>query len=82
VGMLIAQKIGQVTLVGCSDHWHNRHSCRKLVLHIPLRVAGVHLSVYLVTFRDCEAHLFEIEVHVKSEMCQKVRNTFENIPTV
>ena len=38
-GMLIAWKLGQVSLVGCTNDWHNRRSGRKLILHIPPAVA-------------------------------------------
>jgi len=81
-GMLIAGKIGQVSLVGCTYDWYNRRYCRKLILCIPLPVAGVHLAVYSATFRVCKAHRFIIEVRLKWEMCQKELNTFENIPEV
>jgi len=81
-GMLVAQKIGQVGLVRCTNDWYNCSSSRKLILRIPPPIACVHLAVYLVTFRVCKAHRFKIEVHLKWEMCQKEWYPFENIPVV
>ena len=81
-GMLIAKKIGQVSLVGCTNYLHNRCSGRKLIMRIPPPVAGILLTVYLATFRVCKAHWFKVEVHPKWEMCQNDLDTFENIPVV
>jgi len=81
-GMLVARKIGQVSLVGCTNDWHKCRSGRKLILHIPPPVASVHHTVYSVTFRVCEAYWFKIQERLKWEMCQKEPDTFENIPVV
>ena len=81
-GMLIARKIGQVSLVGCTNDGHNRCSGRKLILCIPPPIARVHLAVDSTTLRVSEAHRFKIEVRLKWEMCQKELDTFENIPVV
>ena len=81
-GMLIARKIGQVSLVECTYDWHNRRSCRKLILCIPPPIARVHLTVDSTTLRVSEVHRFEIEVRLKWEMCQKELDTFKNIPVV
>jgi len=43
-GMLVAQKIDPVGLVETTNDWHNRRSIRKLILHIPLPIACVHLA--------------------------------------
>jgi len=58
--MLIAQRIGQVSLVGCTNDWHNGHSSRKLILWIPPPIASVNLAVDLMTLRVSEAHWFKI----------------------
>ena len=42
----------------------------------------MHLTVYSVAFRVCEAHWFKIEVRLKWEMCQKELNTLEKIPVL
>ena len=81
-GMLIARKIGQVSLVGCTYDWHNCRSGRKLSLHIPPPIAGVHLTEYLAIVRVCKVHRLKIEVHMRWEMCQQELDTFENIPVV
>jgi len=80
--MLIAWKIGQVSLVGCPNDWHNRRSGRQVILRIPPPLTGVRLTVYSATFRVCEAHRFKIQVRLKWEMCQQELDTFENIPVV
>jgi hypothetical protein len=81
-GMLIARKIGQVSLVRCTYDWHNRRSGRKLILRIPPPIAGVHLAVDSTTLIVSEANRFKIEMRLKWEMCQKELDTFENIPVV
>ena len=77
--MLVAGKIGQVGLVGCTNDWHNGYSSRKL---IPPPIACVHFTVYSATFWVCKAHRFKIEVCLKWEICPKELYTFENIPVV
>ena len=79
-GMLIARKIGQVSLVGSTNDGHNCCSARKLILCIPPPIARVHLAVDSTTLSVSEAHRFKIEVRLKWEMCQKKLHTFENIP--
>jgi len=69
LAMLVVRKIGQVGPVGCTNDWHNCHSSRKLILHIPPPITYVHLTEYLATFRVWKAHRFEIEVRLKWEMC-------------
>jgi hypothetical protein len=81
-GMLIIQKLGQVSLVGCRNDWHNHRSGRKLILHIPVPIACVYPAVYSAIFQACEVHQFKIEVCLQLEMCQKELYTFENIPVV
>jgi len=81
-GMLIARKIGQVTLGGCTYDWHNRRSGRKLILCIPRPIAHVHPAVDSTTLRVSEAHRFKMEVRLKWEMCQQELYTFENIPVL
>jgi len=81
-GMLIARKIGQVSLVGCTYDGPNHRSGGELMLCIPPRIACVHLAVDSRTHRVGEAHRFKIEVHLKWAMCQKELDTFENIPVV
>jgi len=78
--MLITQKIGQVSLVRCTYDWYNRRSGRKLILCIPPPIARIHLTVDSTTLRVSKAHQFKMKVHLKCKMCQKVLNTFENIP--
>ena len=51
-GMLIARKIGQVSFVGCTYDWHNRHSGRKLILCNPPRIAHVHLAIDSTALRE------------------------------
>jgi len=65
-GMLVARKIGQVGLVGCTNDWDNRRSSRKLILRIPPPVTGVHLAVYLATLPVCEAQ--DVQNRGASEM--------------
>ena len=79
-GMMIARKIGQMSLVGCTNDCHNRCPGRKLILCIPPPIALDHLAVDSTTLRVSEAHQFKIEVHLKWEMCQKELDTFETIP--
>ena len=81
-GMLVAQRIGHVGLVGCTNDSHNHRSSRKLLLRFPPPIAWVHLTIYSATFRGSKAHRFKIEVHLKCEMCQKELYTFENIPVI
>ena len=59
-GMLFAWKIGQGSLVGCTNDWHNGRSGRKLIVCMPPPVTSVHLNVYLATFRVFKAHWFTI----------------------
>ena len=80
--MLIAQTICQVSLVRCTNDWHNRRCGRKPISHIPQPVAFVDLAVYSVTFRVCVVHWFKFEVGLKWKMCQNELYTFENIPVV
>jgi len=82
LGMLITRKISQVSLVGCTYHWHNCHSCRNLILCIPLPIARVHLAVDSMTLRVSNAHRFQMEVRLKLKLWQKELDTFENIPVV
>jgi len=49
-GMLIPQKIGQMSLLGCTNDWHNCPSGRKLILCIEPPITRVHLTVYSATF--------------------------------
>jgi hypothetical protein len=81
-GMLVARKICQVSLVGCTNDWHNLHSSRNQILRIPPPIAGDHLAVYSATCRDCKAHRLKIDVCLKWDMCQNEQYTFENIPVV
>jgi len=81
-GMVIARKMCQVSLVGCTYDWYNSCSCRKLVLRIPPPIAGVHLAVNLNTLGDSQAHWFKINVDLEWVMCQKELHTFENIAVV
>jgi hypothetical protein len=78
--MLIARKISQVSLVGCTNDWHNRRSGRTLNLCMPPPIAGVHLAVESTTLRVSKVHWFKTEVRLKWEMCQKELDTFEKIP--
>jgi len=70
-GMLVTRKTDPEGHVGCTNHWHNCRSSGMLILRIPPPITCVHLAVYLVTFRVCKAKQFQIEVHLKWEMCQK-----------
>jgi len=81
-GMLIARKIGPLSLVGCTYDWHKRRSGRKLILCIRPPIARIHLTVDLRAVRVSEVHRFKIEVRLKWEMCQKELDTCENIPEV
>jgi hypothetical protein len=68
-GILIARKIGEVSLVGCTYDWYNRRSSRKLILCIAPPVALIHPAVDSMTLRVSKAHRFKIEVCLKWEMC-------------
>jgi len=81
-GMVIAQRIGQVSLVGCTNEWHDCHSGRKLILLVPPPISCVRLAEYSAIFPVCEVHRFKIEVCLQWEMCQKELYTFENISVV
>jgi len=81
-GMLVACKISQVGLVGCTNDCHNCCSSRKLILGIPPPIACVHLAVYWATFRVCKTHRFKIKVRLKWNMCQNEQYIFEYIPVV
>ena len=78
-GMLVARKIGLVSLAGCTYHWYNRWSGRKLILCIPPPIALVLLVVDFRPIRASEAPRFKIEVRLKWEMCQKELDKFGNI---
>jgi hypothetical protein len=67
--MLIARKFTEVSLVGCTNDWHNCRSGRKLILRIPPPIARVHLAVDSTTLRDSEAHQLEIDLCLKRKMC-------------
>jgi hypothetical protein len=79
-GVLIAQKIGHVSLVGCTNDWQNRCSGRNWMLCMSPLIARVHLVVDSTPLRFSKAHRFNIEVRLKWEMSQKKLDTFENIP--
>jgi len=81
-GMLITRSIVQVSLVRCTNEWHNHRSARKPILRILPPLNSVNLSVYLANFRVCEAHQFKIEVCLYWEMCQMELNISKNIPIV
>jgi len=81
-GMLVAQNISQVSLVRCTNDWHNRHSSREQILRIPPPITFGHLAGYSVTFLVYKAHRFKIEARLKWEMCQKELYTLGNIPVV
>ena len=68
-GMLIALNICQVSLIGCTNDWHNRRSGRNLILCIPPPITRVHIAVYSTALRVCEAHWFKIEVFLTRKMC-------------
>jgi len=79
-GLLIGRKIGQMSLVGCRNDWHNSRSGRKMTLCIPPPIPHAHLAGDSTTLRVSKAHHFTIEKCLKWEMCQKELDTFENIP--
>jgi len=81
-GILIAWRIGHLSLIGCPNECHNRWSGRTLILHIPPPFTGVHLSVYLATSWVCEEHWYRIDVRLKRDMCWKKLNLFETVPVV
>jgi len=78
-GMLITQQIVEVSLVGCTNDWHNRCSWRKSILGIPPPITHVDLTVYSEIFQVCVAHQFKIKVCPNWMMCQKGLYPFENI---
>jgi len=80
--MLIARKIGEVSLVRCTNDWHKCRSSRKLIPCIPPPVMDVQLTIYCATFWVCEAPRFKIKVLLKCEMCQIELYIFENILVV
>jgi len=81
-GTLIARTFGQVNYVGRTYDSHNCRSGRKLILCITPQIAHVHLAVESTTLRVSEVHRFQIELRLKSEMCQNQQDTFDNIPVV
>jgi hypothetical protein len=80
--MLIARKIGQVSLVGCTDDWHNRCFSGKIFLCTPPPIARVHLALDSMTLSVSKVHWFKIKVRLQWEMCLKELDTIENIPVV
>jgi len=80
--MLVAQKIGQGSLVGFTYDCHNCRCGRKLILCIPPPITRVHLAVDSTTLRVSQAHRFQIGVRLKWETCQKKLDSLENIPVV
>jgi hypothetical protein len=80
--MLNAWNICQVSLVRCTNDWHNRHSGWKLILHIPTTVAGVDFTIYSATSYVCNAHWFKIKVLQYWGKCQKELNSSESITVV
>jgi len=68
LGMLIAWKIGQVSLDRCTNDWANCHSGRKLIFCSPPPIGSVYRAVDSMSLRDREAHQFEIEVCLKWTM--------------
>jgi hypothetical protein len=76
--MLIAPKIRQLSLVGCTYNWHKRYSARKLLFCIPPPVALVHFAVDSTILWVSKVHQFKIEVRLRWEMCQMELNEFEN----
>jgi len=67
--MLIAGRICPLSLVGCTNDWHNRRSGRKLIVCIPPPIAYVHLALYSTALRVSEVHRFKIKVCLKWKMC-------------
>jgi hypothetical protein len=78
--MLVAQNIGQVSVVGLTYDWHNRCSTQKVILSIPPPFSRVHIMVDWITLRVSKVHWFKIEMHLQWEMCPKELDTFEDIP--
>jgi len=68
-GMLIARKISQVSIVLCTNDWHNHRFSRKLILGIPQPIVRIHLAVDSMNLRVSEAHRFKILVCLKSQLC-------------
>jgi len=81
-GMLVARKIGEVSVVGCTNDWYNRPSGRQLILCIPLLISRIYLAVDSKMLRVGEAQWFKIKLRLKCEMWQKKLDTFDNIPIV
>jgi len=81
-GMVIAWKIGQESLVRCTNEWANHHSSRILKLRILPPITRVNLAVYSAMFKLCKADQLKIEVRLTWEMCKMVLYTFENIQVV
>ena len=67
--MVIARKIEHVSLVICTNDWHNRRSSMKLNWYIPPPIASVHLAVNSTALTISETHQFEIEVLLERKMC-------------
>jgi hypothetical protein len=81
-GMLMAQKIGQVSCFGCTNTWPNELPSWKLILRILPPITFIHIAINSMTFRACKAHWVPIEVHLTWEMYPKELYTFENIAVV
>jgi hypothetical protein len=61
-GMLITGKICEVSLVGCTNSWHNRLSTWDLFLGILPLITRVDLGEHSATLRVGQVHRFEFEV--------------------
>jgi hypothetical protein len=68
-----------VSHLGCTYNWQNHHSGRKLILHNVPSVIVDDLTVYSLSFRLCEVHLFKIGEQLKLDISQMELNTCETI---
>jgi len=72
-GMLIAWKLGHLSLVRCTNDWNKHYSGRNLNMRNAPPTAVVHFSVYSVTVGFCKAHWFAIEVHMNGRCTTRTR---------
>jgi len=81
-GMLIARKIDQVSLVICTNPWHNHWCSRELILHVPSAISHIHLTVHLMPHGISKVHRFTMVMRLNCKASWEALDTFGNIPVV
>ena len=78
--MLITQKMGQMSLVGCTYDCHKCRSWRTLIMCILPPITCIYLAADSTTLRVSKAPWFRIVVWVKRMMWKEEVYAFGNIP--